>query len=51
MVGVRLGGRLQKFHVYGRRREVLVAIELDRPIAFGYDVTVPRGLHGISPLS
>src|SRR5215469_374400 len=45
MVGLRLGGHLQKFHVHRRRREVLVAVKLDRLVAFGYDVTMPRGFH------
>jgi len=43
MVGRCLGGRLQKFHAYGRRREVLVSVELDRLVAFCDEVAMPRG--------
>ena len=45
MVGLCLGGRLQKFHAHRRRREVMIAVELDRPIAFRHDLTMPQGFH------
>src|SRR6267154_5071095 len=45
VVTLRLRGRLQKFHAHRRRREVVIAVELDRPIAFCYDLTMPHGFH------
>ena len=48
MVGLRLGGRLQKFHAYRRRWEVVIAGEFDRLIAFRYDLTMPRGFYKLS---
>ena len=48
MVGLRLGGRLQKFHAYRRRWEVVIAVEFDRLIAFRYDLTMPRSFHKLS---
>src|SRR5579859_7566565 len=48
MIGRRLGGRLQKFHAYRRRRKVMIAVELDRLIAFCYDLTMPRCFHKLS---
>jgi len=48
MVGLSLGGRLQKFHAYRRRWEVVIAVEFDRLVAFRYDLTVPRGFHKFS---
>src|SRR5262249_4318284 len=45
IVGLRLGRCLQKFHAHRRWWEVLVAAELNRLIAFGYDVTMPCGFH------
>src|SRR5579862_9160907 len=48
MIGRRLGGRLEKFHAYRRRRKVMIAVELDRLIAFCYDLTMPRRFHKLS---
>src|SRR5215469_14109852 len=47
IVGPGLGGRLQKFQPYRGRREVLIAVELDRLIALRNDMTVPRGFHQV----